>query len=181
MRFVTIFLFIVGYKFLSNLLHCLRIRKLHQYFCEFMKQQRDNMNLYRQEVLSLFEKAHIKDVKIPVSERIGNSQIANWTASTFSMFPSLRPAFSSTALNMFEEAEGVFRKNMIDSINPFYWIDLIIFLPKTLLSYLGISSETSTYKICNVLLTFIWWVFEVFLIYYKPQLQQFLVELVRNI
>ena len=166
MRFLIIFLFIVGYKFLSNLLHYFRIKKLHQYFCEFMKQKRDNMNLYRQEVLS---------------ECIGNRQIANATVSAFSMFPSLRPAFSSTALNMFEEAEGVFRKNMFDSINPLYWIDLILFLPKTLLSYLGISSKTSGYKICNVLLTFIWWVFGVFLVYYKPQLQQFLIELVRNI
>ena len=181
MRFLIIFLFIVGYKFLSNLLHYFRIKKLHQFFCEFMKQKRDNMNLYRQEVLSLFEKAHIKDIKIPVSECIGNRQIANATVSAFSMFPSLRPAFSSTALNMFEEAEGVFRKNMFDSINPLYWIDLILFLPKTLLSYLGISSKTSGYKICNVLLTFIWWVFGVFLVYYKPQLQQFLIELVRNI
>ena len=71
------------------------------------------------------------------------------------MFPSTRTEFSVTVLNMFEEAEGVFRKNMLDSFNPFYWIDLIVFLPKSLLAYIGISSEVTAYKICNVLFTFI--------------------------
>lgn len=181
MHFGILFLLIVVYKFLTNLLHYFRIRTLHKYFCEFMDNKRDNMNLYRQEVLSLFEKAHVKDIKIPISERVGFGQIVNASVSVFSMFPSLRPQFSSTTLNMFEETEGVFRKNMIDSFNPFYWIDLIIFLPKTLLAYIGISSEITSYKICNLLLTFIWWILGVLVLYFKPQLQHFIIELTRNL
>lgn len=181
MHFGILFLLIVVYKFLTNLLHYFRIKTLHKYFYEFMDGKRDNMNLYRQEVLSLFRKAHVKDVKTPVSESIGYGQIVNATVSVFSMFPSLRPQFSSTALNMFEEAEGAFHKNMLDSFNPFYWIDLIIFLPKTLLAYIGVSSEVTSYKICNLLLTFIWWIFVVLVLYFKPQFQHFIIELIRNL
>ena len=164
MRFLALFLLVVAYKFLTNLMHYFRIKKLQTYFSEFLEHKRSDMNLYRQEVLSLFEKAHVKDIKIPVSEHIGN-----------------RTEFSVTVLNMFEEAEGVFRKNMLDSFNPFYWIDLIVFLPKSLLAYIGISSEVTAYKICNVLFTFIWWILGILVVYFKPQLQDFVIKLVRNL
>ena len=115
MRFLALFLLVVAYKFLTNLMHYFRIKKLQTYFSEFLEHKRSDMNLYRQEVLSLFEKAHVKDIKIPVSEHIGNRKIVSGIVSTFSMFPSTRTEFSVTVLNMFEEAEGVFRKNMLDS------------------------------------------------------------------
>lgn len=181
MRFLALFLLVIAYKFLTNLMHYFRIKKLQTYFSEFLEHKCDNMNLYRQEVLSLFEKAHVKDKKIPVSEHIGNRQIVSGNVSTFSMFPSTRVAFSVTTLNMFEEAEGVFRKNMLDSFNPFYWIDLIVFLPKSLLAYIGISSEVTAYKICNVLFTFIWWILGILVVYFKPKLQDFVIKLVRNL
>ena len=86
MRFLALFLLVVAYKFLTNLMHYFRIKKLQTYFSEFLEHKCDNMNLYRQEVLSLFEKAHVKDKKIPVSEHIGNRQIVSGNVSTFSMF-----------------------------------------------------------------------------------------------
>ena len=95
MRFLALFLLVVAYKFLTNLMHYFRIKKLQTYFSEFLEHKCDNMNLYRQEVLSLFEKAHVKDKKIPVSEHIGNRQIVSGNVSTFSMFPSTRVAFLS--------------------------------------------------------------------------------------
>lgn len=118
MRFLALFLLVVAYKFLTNLMHYFRIKKLQTYFSEFLEHKCDNMNLYRQEVLSLFEKAHVKDKKIPVSEHIGNRQIVSGNVSTFSMFPSTRVAFSVTTLNMFEEAEGVFRNMYL--LQPFF-------------------------------------------------------------
>lgn len=151
MKILLIFFLIVAYKFLINLSHYLRIKKLHKYFSDFVEKKRTDMNLYKQEVISLFKKAHIKDVKTPVSEPIGFGQVVNANVSVFSMFPSLRPVFAMESLNMFEEAEGVFRKNMIDCVNPLYWIELILFLPKSLLSYLGLPSEATAYKLLNVL------------------------------
>lgn len=63
MRFLALFLLVVAYKFLTNLMHYFRIKKLQTYFSEFLEHKRSDMNLYRQEVLSLFEKAHVKDIK----------------------------------------------------------------------------------------------------------------------
>lgn len=75
MRFLALFLLVIAYKFLANLMHYFRIKKLQTYFSEFLDHKRSDMNFYRQEVLSLFEKAHVKDIKIPASEHIGNGEI----------------------------------------------------------------------------------------------------------
>lgn len=181
MKLLFFFLLIILYKFISNLSNYLRIKTLHKYFCDFVDHKRTDMNLYKQEVISLFQKANIKDIKTPVSEPIGYGQIMHANVSVFSMFPSLRPTFAGEALNMFEEAAGVFKKNMRDCLNPLYWIDFFLFLPKSLLSYLGFPSDTTWYKICNILLTFIWWLLGTIIIFFKPQIQQFIIEFVGNL
>lgn len=181
MDLLFLLLIAIAYKFFRNLSYYLRVKTLHGYFIEFTEHKRTNMNMYRQEVISLFKKANVKDVITPVSEPIGYGQIMNASVSVFSMFPSLRPVFLSEALNMFEDAEGAFRKNMIDSIDPLYWIDFIIFLPKELLAYLGLKPEATTYKLCNVLLTSAWWISGTFIIFFKPQIKQYLIELIGNL
>lgn len=181
MKLLIFFILIILYKFFSNLSRYLRIKTLHRYFCDFIDHKRTDMNLYKQEVISLFQKAGVKDVKTPVSEPVGYAQVVNVNVSVFSMFPSLRPTFSSEALNMFEEAEGSFMKNMRDSLNLLYWIDFILFLPKSLLSYLGFPSDAVIFRLCNVLLTFIWWLIGILFVFFKPQIQDFAIEFIRNL
>ena len=126
---LALFLLVVAYKFLTNLMHYFRIKKLQTYFSEFLEHKRSDMNLYRQEVLSLFEKLMIKDIKIPVSEHIGNRKIVSGNVSTFSMFPSTRTEFSVTVLNCSKRQKACSAKICLICFNPFYWIDLIVFLP----------------------------------------------------
>lgn len=77
---------------------------------------------------------------------------------------------------MFYEAEGVYRQRMFDSLNPVYWIELIIYAPKKLLTYLGFDETKILFKTCNILLTFIWWSIMSIIIFFRPQLQQLIVE-----
>ena len=46
MRFLALFLLVVAYKFLTNLMHYFRIKKLQTYFSEFLEHKRSDMNLY---------------------------------------------------------------------------------------------------------------------------------------
>lgn len=177
MKILLFFIAIIFIKFSLNFYNYLRTQQLHKYFDDFFHQKRNDMNIYRQEVISLFEKANIKDVKIPVSEPIGFGQICNVNVSVFDMFPSTRVAFASTALNMFEEAEGVFRKNMFDSINPLYWMELIVFFPKNILKYVGLNIETTAFKLWNIFLTFIWWSFCTVITLFQPEIKQFIIKL----
>lgn len=181
MRLLIFFIIVILIKFSLNYYNYMRIKKLHKYFEEFIQHKRTDMNLYRQEVLSLFKKAGVKDVLTPIAEPIGFSQIANATVSVFSMFPSLRPLFAGSALNMFEEAEGVFKKNMINSINPIYWIELILFLPQSLLKYLGLNADSLAFKLWNIFLTFVWWVICTLITLFQPEIKQIIIKLMGNL
>lgn len=163
-------------KFSFNFQNYIRTKKLHSSFLDFIHGQNSNIQSHSQEVLELFKKAHIPDKRIPASERVG-AQIFSAVVSVQSMFPSTRADFAAETICMFESAEGVFRKNLIDSFNPLYWIELLVFLPKNLLVYIGLNSDQTLFRLCNVLLTFIWWAFCTGLAFFRPQLQQFFVEL----
>lgn len=77
---------------------------------------------------------------------------------------------------MFFEAEGVYRQRIFDSFSPVYWIELIIYAPKKLLTYLGFDETKILFKACNILLTFIWWSVVSIIVFFRPQLQQLIVE-----
>lgn len=180
-RILLVALVIIVLKFLLNLQNYFKIKKFRRYYEEFLEGNRDDMPSYKQEVCFLLKKAQIPDAQIPVVEPIGYRHVLSAKISIQSMFPTTRTDFAAETLNMLAAAEGVFFKNMIDSFNPLYWIELLIFLPKNLLAYIGLNPETTAFRLCNVLLTFIWWVFVAVLTFFKPQLQKFFIELMGNL
>ena len=181
MKLLLIPIAIIALKFLLNLQHWLRIKRLKEYFLEFICGKRNDMNRYRNEVISLFKKAYVPDVYTPVVDSVGLGLLASGNVSLFTMFPSKRAAFIAEYLNMFDSAEGTFYKNMSDAINPLYWVETVVFLPKTILRYIGLDSDKTAFKLCNVLLSFIWWALCLCAVFFKPQLKQLLIEALGNL
>ncbi len=60
---------------------------------------------------------------------------------------------------------------MIETFNPLYWIEAVINLPKQLLNYLGLPSESIVIKIAQLM----WWiagaVFGFVYALYRPELE----------
>jgi hypothetical protein len=38
-------------------------------------------------------------------------------------------------IGIFRQAIGIYKKRIIDAINPFYWLEFIIFLPQNIIQY----------------------------------------------
>ena len=169
MKLLLIPIAIIALKFLLNLQHWLRIKRLKEYFLEFICGKRNDMNRYRNEVISLFKKAYVPDVYTPVVDSVGLGLLASGNVSLFTMFPSKRAAFIAEYLNMF------------DAINPLFWVETVVFLPKTILRYIGLDSDKTAFKLCNVLLSFIWWALCLCAVFFKPQLKQLLIEALGNL
>lgn len=180
MKLLILFLVIVLIKFVLNLYNFLRIKKLCSYHLEFLSDKRPDFTKYRQEVLSLFKKAHIKNVCTPATQPVGYGKIATMNVDVFTMFPSNLQIIAVPAHGMFNEAQGVFKKNMCDSINPIYWLDFLVFLPKNILIYLGLDTEKTLFKIINLGFTFLWWSFCTLVTIFQPEIKQFIVELFGN-
>lgn len=180
MKILILFLVVVAIKFSLNFYNFLRIKTLNNYHLEFLEGKHPNFVEHRQEVLELFKKAHVKNAYIPISEPTGYGQIVNMNVDVFSMFPSDLLVISGPAIKMFSEAQGVFRKNMFDSINPIFWIEFLIFLPKNLLIYLGLNHQKTLFKTFNLIFTLIWWCFCTLITFFQPEIKQFLVKFFGN-
>lgn len=136
--------------------HFFRLRYIKDKYFEWLLSGKDGDIIagYSNELKMLLKKANIKDCYIPESELIGCGQVANFQLSAFEQFPSRRKDIASILFMLISRGLGVYKNNFYNSFNPIFWLEIIVYLPKGIFSYLGISDNTMIVKILQL----IWWV-----------------------
>lgn len=172
-KFLITFLIIFIYKFLKNSYNLYRIKKIQFYFLTIFTDKVDN-RVYetKDEAINLFKNAGIEDSFFPISQPIGFGQVANSNTSTFTNYPSNLNIFVAAELKMFNRAIGIYKKRIKECFNPFYWIDTVLFLPKTIFQYIGIRPGSIFVKISNL----IYWLFTFFISLFKEDLSTFILS-----
>lgn len=159
--FLYIFLFCFFYKVLTNYFNLKRIRELYGYFKTLPSEKSEDIDNRafetKAEVIELFKRAGIRDRAIPEIELLGYGKAVPYNASAFNSYPNVRKKFFIVYTLMFDESIGTFKRRIKESINPLYWIDLIIFAPKKILDYLELDPKSRSTKILNLVLTFVYW------------------------
>jgi hypothetical protein len=107
----------------------------------------------RQSIVDLLTKANVEDCFLPHVEPIGYGQIQTGSISVFKNLAMLRVDVCGVVGQYLIEAQGVFKSRMLNSFNPIFWLEFVIFLPKNLLSYLGFKSEGTFVKLLQIA----WW------------------------
>jgi hypothetical protein len=76
---------------------------------------------------------------------------------------------------------GIYRSRILETFNPLYWVEFVVCLPKHIITYLGVSPESTVIRIVQVL----YWVFAPFLslLYalFKAEIDQFLKDLITSL
>jgi len=62
--------------------------------------------------------------------------------------------FAGARVEMVYEAIGFCRDRLLETFNPAYWIEAVIYLPRKMLAYVGLSPESLAARILQV----IYWV-----------------------
>lgn len=176
MKFLYIFLFIFFYKLISNIINFFKALSYKDEYIRFLENKRNHISRYKQQTIKLFKKAGITDISTPITEWTGYGHYATIEASVFTNFPSNKNIIVYPALDMFENAIGIYRSRIIESFNPIYWIETILFLPQNSLIYIGLDSDKSSYKLLNVLITSIWWFFGIVFTFYRSNILDFVIE-----
>lgn len=127
-----------------------------------------NILEYKYEISQLFKNANIKDVYLPYMDRIG-AMVSTGKLSVIDNVGCDREDIVNITLGMFKSSIGYYRTNAFNSFNPMYWIDLIIFLPKHILLYFEVSKNKNIFKIFNILLSIIWWGFNLIIILFGKE------------
>lgn len=113
-----------------------------------------NIECKKQEIITLLKEANIQPKVIHFNEPLGFGQVVMRSANSLDNLFFPNQDFIIANKIAFSEASEVYRKRMINTINPLFLLDTLLFLPQRLLKYIGVSEENVASKILNV----IYWV-----------------------
>lgn len=179
-KVIILFALIVVYKALLNFTRLKQLQRYEKEFISFLSDKPSKIDEHKMQTITLFKKANVPDSQMRVTQPIGFGKVASFNASVFHNFPMAERTIAEPSLTMFKNAIGVYKSRMFEAINPLYWIDLIVFLPKNLLTYIGLNMDNASSKLWNVLLSLVWWVFCTFVTIFQPEIKQYIIEFIRN-
>lgn len=150
-HFFWIILAILIFNFTYNLYYFFLAK---YYYSRYVKHIEDGdwfIRENRQNIEKLFRQAGIEDSLIPDTEPAGYGFVRTGSFSVFMNMANLRSDVVQIINGDFREAIAVYRNRAVNTFNPFSWVEFIIFLPKHLFSYLGVSSDSIFIKIMQLI------------------------------
>lgn len=150
MKLLIIFIFFVLIHAIYNLINFLRYNYVEQLLIGNYTDDtklRIKAKTHVNTILNYIKYSGISDRKIPVSQAIGYGQIATGCISIFNNLLNNRSDIATHVANILLEAKGNYWSRFINSFNPFYWIRIILYIPKYMLSYLGVKADSIIIKV----------------------------------
>lgn len=148
--FFYVFLCIVSIKFLLNFSRYIKVRYYFRQYRLFGEGKSQGFPKYTSQIMKVFHEAGIKDSNLPNVEPAGYGFVSKTSIPVQLNMIVLREDIIEIVIRMFHRTIGVYRSRMIESISPIYWLEFVIFLPKHILTYIGISGESVFMKIVQV-------------------------------
>ena len=145
-----LFLLVSSLKFIINFIKYIQCKRYCDKYGEWLAGQNPNLKRSQHQIIKLFKEAGIKDSVFPIAEPLGLGQVATSNISIFDNFPNRTEKIVSITIGMFDQAIGVYSSRAFETLNPIYWIESIIYLPRNILSYVGMSAENIITKLIQV-------------------------------
>lgn len=160
-----------------NLINFLRYNSIYKnffgMFCDNIT-IRDKCLSQKNTVINYIKLAGVSDKKIPYSQPLGYGYIVSGKTSVLENITNSRQDIVSASYELLLEAKGNYWSRFINSINPFYWLRIIFFIPKYLLSYLGVPTDSIIIKILQILYWLIGIIFTFLISVYPNEIQDFI-------
>lgn len=151
---IILSVFIVS-KTMYNLHYLLLIKWYYKKYLELVKGT-DSWFIreHRQKIVQLFQNAGIHDATQPITEPAGFGLVRSSSFSVFRNLSVLESEVVAIVNGDFREAIGVYKQRVFESFSPIWWFEMIIYLPKRILIYLGIKESSSIIKLFQI----VWWI-----------------------
>jgi hypothetical protein len=78
---------------------------------------------------------------------------------------------------LFIKSHGYYKYLFFQNFNPFYWINIVIFLPQKIVNYLGLRFKRKTIHFLNIF----YWIFSVTFAIYNDEITTFIKNLIKLI
>jgi hypothetical protein len=181
-KFLFLAIAVLLFKFINNLVEYLRCKRYLDEYYEYLEGgSAFEFEKFVPRLLELFENAGIEDKSFPLVQPAGYGRVFTGEASIFSNITHKRKDIVASVVQMFHRAIGVYHSRMLETFNPLYWVRSIVYLPKQILSYLGVSSESTVVRILQVAywltVPVIGWVYALF----KTEIDQFMKDFITSL
>ncbi len=181
MKYWIFLVCIIVYKVLINLYKYVELNSYYSDYQKYLANEKNHCSRNKNQAIKLIKNAGVVDNYVPISQPSGYGTIATISASVFTNYPTNSNIFAGGMLDAFDAALGTYRSRIIESFNPLFWIETILFLPRNLLDYLGISKESIAYKLCNLIFTFLWWLSVTLFAFFRSNLINHIIEFLRKL
>jgi len=174
MYLYAVFLFLLGcfiFKILLNAKNWYFLNKyknLHKDYLGADNEEAQNkfgweINKKTPEIVKLFKNAGLKDTYFSFMENVGFGHAKENALGIFDNLACLDSVGHNSlpikVVKYFTKGLGIYEMRLKEAFSPFYWVNVILFLPQEIVTYLGISFEGKQAKFIVRLLNFLYWVF----------------------
>lgn len=175
-KFLVCFGTIIFLKFFINASKYISAKRMRdQYTASFTK----NGKPFTEQIpiaRKLFSDAGLSKVTIPVTQSLGYGQLTSFHAKVIDNLDCNRQDIVSSALSLFDQMVGMYRMRMLESFSLRYWLELLIFLPKYVVQYLGGNAE----KLPAKLFQLSYWFIAPLLVTFRADLYEFIIALLER-
>jgi hypothetical protein len=142
------------FRFIIYLYKLRQIIRYYKLYIEYLNAPKYEFSQHKPQIIDLFKEADLEDFPIQRLEPAGYGQLKAFEGSGFANITSTDGEVVTNIKRRFNEAAGVFRHRMIQSVNPLFWIEFTFKLPQYLFQYLGVLPDKLIVKIALL----IYWV-----------------------
>jgi hypothetical protein len=128
-------------------------------------------------IKQLVKRAGITATSIPIVQPMGYGQFTSFKSDVLNNVSNRRADTAETLHSVMLQAKGTFRSRIFECFSPRYWIDLVVFLPKHFVEFLGLNGETLPTK----LLQAVWWILAPIAIVFRDKLDGWILNFVNQI
>lgn len=175
------FLLIALLKLVVNTIRYLQGRRYLRMYYHFLANPTWEVTQHKSQIIRLIREAGVEEGYRGVVEPAGWGQLLRVNAPVLENFPNRREDFVELTLTMFNQAIGTYRSRMFETFNPIYWVELVVNLPKILLTYLNVPTESVIIKLAQLS----WWVLGtvcgIFYAVYKSEIDQVIRIWIQNL
>lgn len=147
-----LFLFIVVciIKFSINLFKYYRLKYLLKKYREYLKNPNWEFAQYKLEIARLFKNTGIKEIGVSISENVGYGNLKVHTLSVLDNIVNRNEKVVNIVTETFYSSIGYYKSRFIETINPLFWIEFLLFVPKNIASYIGFKTDNMIANIFQI-------------------------------
>ena len=183
MRFLFIFIFIILLHALYNLINYLRYPTVEKHLLlNYSSNSSDKITsaTYKSQITNYIKYAGVKDKFIAVTQPTGYGQLASSKISVFYNILNSRQDVAQIVIQSLLEAKGNYWSRFVNSFNPFYWLRIILFIPKYIFSYLGLKEKSIVIKVFQLIYWILCIAFTIATTVFTDEVKQFLTSIINH-